>query len=202
MKVRLWLVAIRNIMIIAYFKNILSCVCIGLYFTGFAQQPDSSLKSFFSVSLFQFSQYFTGCKRLNCWLSFTSLLQILLFYVLSVCFAGAYVPEGLLTSCTWDYMTFTPSVRAYTMLLFTFVFFIPLIVIIYCYFFIFRSIRSTNEWVLWYRSNYTIRINYTKRQQCSNVVKMSFVLYIILLYIILGIIGIIRYDLVTLDNQW
>ncbi|KAI2657766.1 Melanopsin-A [Labeo rohita] len=58
---------------------------------------------------------------------------------------GAYVPEGLLTSCTWDYMTFTPSVRAYTMLLFIFVFFIPLIVIIYCYFFIFRSIRSTNE---------------------------------------------------------
>ncbi|XP_051504908.1 melanopsin-A-like isoform X2 [Myxocyprinus asiaticus] len=58
---------------------------------------------------------------------------------------SAYVPEGLLTSCTWDYMTFTPSVRAYTMLLFTFVFFIPLIVIIYCYFFIFRSIRSTNK---------------------------------------------------------
>lgn len=49
MKVRLWLVAIRNTMIIAYFKNILSYVCIGLYFTGFAQQPDSSLKSFFSV---------------------------------------------------------------------------------------------------------------------------------------------------------
>ncbi|KAF7710250.1 hypothetical protein HF521_009122 [Silurus meridionalis] len=32
---------------------------------------------------------------------------------------SAYVPEGLMTSCTWDYMTFTPSVRAYTMLLFT-----------------------------------------------------------------------------------
>ncbi|KTG33249.1 hypothetical protein cypCar_00005169 [Cyprinus carpio] len=59
---------------------------------------------------------------------------------------SAYVPEGLLTSCTWDYVTFTPSVRAYTMLLFIFVFFIPLIVIIYCYFFIFRSIRSTNEY--------------------------------------------------------
>ncbi|KAL2082955.1 hypothetical protein ACEWY4_020728 [Coilia grayii] len=58
---------------------------------------------------------------------------------------SAYVPEGLLTSCTWDYMTFTPSVRAYTMLLFCFVFFIPLIVIIYCYIFIFRAIRSTNN---------------------------------------------------------
>lgn len=58
---------------------------------------------------------------------------------------GAYVPEGLLTSCTWDYMTFTPSVRAYTMLLFIFVFFLPLLIIIYCYVFIFRAIRSTNQ---------------------------------------------------------
>ncbi|XP_068590524.1 melanopsin-A-like [Cebidichthys violaceus] len=58
---------------------------------------------------------------------------------------SAYVPEGLLTSCTWDYMTFTPSVRAYTMLLFIFVFFLPLFIIIYCYFFIFRAIRTTNQ---------------------------------------------------------
>ncbi|RXN09622.1 melanopsin-A-like protein [Labeo rohita] len=59
---------------------------------------------------------------------------------------SAYVPEGLLTSCSWDYMTFSPSVRAYTMLLFTFVFFIPLFVIIYCYFCIFRAIRDTNSY--------------------------------------------------------
>ncbi|XP_034083261.1 melanopsin-A-like isoform X2 [Gymnodraco acuticeps] len=58
---------------------------------------------------------------------------------------SAYVPEGLLTSCSWDYMTFTPSVRAYTMLLFIFVFFLPLFIIIYCYFFIFRAIRSTTQ---------------------------------------------------------
>ncbi|XP_072293300.1 melanopsin-A-like isoform X2 [Eucyclogobius newberryi] len=58
---------------------------------------------------------------------------------------SAYVPEGLLTSCSWDYMTFTPSVRAYTMLLFIFVFFLPLFIIIYCYYFIFRAIRTTNN---------------------------------------------------------
>uniref|UniRef100_A0A8C5BBG8 Opsin 4 n=1 Tax=Gadus morhua TaxID=8049 RepID=A0A8C5BBG8_GADMO len=52
---------------------------------------------------------------------------------------SAYVPEGLMTSCSWDYMTFSPGVRAYTMLLFIFVFFIPLFIIIYCYYFIFRS---------------------------------------------------------------
>ncbi|XP_005749776.1 melanopsin-A-like [Pundamilia nyererei] len=58
---------------------------------------------------------------------------------------SAYVPEGLMTSCSWDYMTFTPSVRSYTMLLFTFVFFIPLFVIIFCYCCIFRAIRHTTR---------------------------------------------------------
>ncbi|XP_071380092.1 opsin 4b [Centroberyx affinis] len=58
---------------------------------------------------------------------------------------SAYVPEGLLTSCSWDYMTFTPSVRSYTMLLFTFVFFIPLSIIIFCYCCIFRAIRRTTR---------------------------------------------------------
>ncbi|XP_006165557.1 melanopsin [Tupaia chinensis] len=58
---------------------------------------------------------------------------------------SAYVPEGLLTSCSWDYVTFTPSVRAYTMLLCCFVFFLPLLVIVYCYVFIFRAIRETGR---------------------------------------------------------
>ncbi|XP_071605362.1 melanopsin isoform X2 [Heliangelus exortis] len=59
---------------------------------------------------------------------------------------SAYVPEGLLTSCSWDYTTFTPSVRAYTMLLFCFVFFIPLIAIIYSYVFIFEAIKKANKY--------------------------------------------------------
>ncbi|XP_034563210.1 melanopsin-A-like [Notolabrus celidotus] len=58
---------------------------------------------------------------------------------------SAYVPEGLMTSCSWDYMTFTPSVRSYTMLLFTFVFFIPLSIIIFSYCCIFRAIRHTTR---------------------------------------------------------
>ncbi|XP_010775951.1 opsin 4b [Notothenia coriiceps] len=58
---------------------------------------------------------------------------------------SAYVPEGLMTSCSWDYMTFTPSVRSYTMLLFIFVFFIPLFIIIFSYFCIFRAIRHTTR---------------------------------------------------------
>ncbi|XP_028832494.1 melanopsin-like [Denticeps clupeoides] len=58
---------------------------------------------------------------------------------------SAYVPEGLQTSCSWDYMSFTPSVRAYTILLFSFVFFIPLGIIGGCYWAIFRAIRTAEE---------------------------------------------------------
>ncbi|XP_051981271.1 melanopsin-A, partial [Xyrauchen texanus] len=96
----------------------------------------------------------------------------------------AYVPEGLLTSCTWDYMTFTPSVRAYTMLLFTFVFFIPLIVIIFCYVFIFRSIRSTNEAVG--KMNGDNKRDSIKRfQRMKNEWKMAKIaLIVILMYVI------------------
>lgn len=58
---------------------------------------------------------------------------------------SAYIPEGLQTSCSWDYMTFTNSVRAYTILLFTFVFFIPLGIIGGCYLSIFRAIRIAGK---------------------------------------------------------
>ncbi|XP_076141302.1 melanopsin-A [Alosa pseudoharengus] len=97
---------------------------------------------------------------------------------------SAYVPEGLLTSCTWDYMTFTPSVRAYTMLLFCFVFFIPLIVIIYCYVFIFRAIRNTNNAVSKINGNNT-RDSMKTFNRLRNEWKMAKIALIaILLYVI------------------
>lgn len=58
---------------------------------------------------------------------------------------SAYVPEGLQTSCSWDYMSFTATVRAYTILLFAFVFFIPLGLIAGCYFAIFRAVRRAGQ---------------------------------------------------------
>ncbi|XP_035255621.1 melanopsin-A [Anguilla anguilla] len=97
---------------------------------------------------------------------------------------SAYVPEGLLTSCTWDYVTFTPSVRAYTMLLFTFVFFIPLIIIMYCYFFIFRAIRDTNKAVCKISGNGS-RDSMKKLQRLKNDWKMAKIaLIVILLYVV------------------
>uniref|UniRef100_A0A4W5P7I9 Opsin 4a (melanopsin) n=1 Tax=Hucho hucho TaxID=62062 RepID=A0A4W5P7I9_9TELE len=98
---------------------------------------------------------------------------------------SAYVPEGLLTSCSWDYVTFTPSVRAYTMLLFTFVFFIPLIVIMYCYFFIFRAIRTTNRAVTEINCNGSTRDSIKSFRRLKNEWKMAKIaLIVILLYVI------------------
>lgn len=58
---------------------------------------------------------------------------------------SAYVPEGLQTSCSWDYMSFTATVRAYTILLFAFVFFVPLGLITGCYVAIFREVRRAGR---------------------------------------------------------
>ncbi|OCT97223.1 melanopsin-B-like [Xenopus laevis] len=58
---------------------------------------------------------------------------------------SSYVPEGLKISCTWDYVTSTASNKSYTMMLCCCVFFIPLIVISHCYFFMFLAIRSTGR---------------------------------------------------------
>ncbi|KAM4728768.1 melanopsin-like [Anableps anableps] len=58
---------------------------------------------------------------------------------------SAYIPEGLQTSCSWDYMSFTVTVRTYTVLLFVSVFFIPLTVIAICYLAIFRAVRRAAQ---------------------------------------------------------
>uniref|UniRef100_A0AAV2MQD4 G-protein coupled receptors family 1 profile domain-containing protein n=1 Tax=Knipowitschia caucasica TaxID=637954 RepID=A0AAV2MQD4_KNICA len=58
---------------------------------------------------------------------------------------SSYIPEGLMTSCTWDYVTSTVSNRSYTMMLCCFVFFIPLTVILYCYLHMFWAIRKTTR---------------------------------------------------------
>uniref|UniRef100_A0A8C5SR64 G-protein coupled receptors family 1 profile domain-containing protein n=1 Tax=Laticauda laticaudata TaxID=8630 RepID=A0A8C5SR64_LATLA len=58
---------------------------------------------------------------------------------------SSYIPEGLMISCTWDYVSYSPSNRSYTMLLCWCVFFIPLMIIFHCYLFMFLTIRSTGS---------------------------------------------------------
>ncbi|XP_019300365.2 melanopsin [Panthera pardus] len=98
---------------------------------------------------------------------------------------SAYVPEGLLTSCSWDYMSFTPSVRAYTMLLFCFVFFLPLLVIIYCYIFIFRAIRETGQALQTFRACEGGGRSPRQRQRLQREWKMAKIeLLVILLFVL------------------
>ncbi|XP_076876687.1 opsin 4xa [Brachyhypopomus gauderio] len=58
---------------------------------------------------------------------------------------SSYIPEGLMTSCTWDYVTSTPANKSYTLMLCCFVFFIPLGIISYCYLFMFLTIREASR---------------------------------------------------------
>ncbi|XP_068088582.1 melanopsin-B-like isoform X2 [Hyperolius riggenbachi] len=58
---------------------------------------------------------------------------------------SSYVPEGLMISCTWDYVTATTANKSYTMMLCCFVFFIPLLVILHCYSIMFLAIRNTGR---------------------------------------------------------
>ncbi|XP_074686534.1 melanopsin isoform X4 [Strix aluco] len=98
---------------------------------------------------------------------------------------GAYVPEGLMTSCSWDYMTFTPPVRAYTMLLFCFVFFIPLIAIIYSYVFIFEAIKKANKSIQIFGCKYGNKELQKQYRRMKNEWKMAKIaLIVILLYVI------------------
>ncbi|KYO38017.1 opsin 4xa [Alligator mississippiensis] len=60
---------------------------------------------------------------------------------------SSYVPEGLMISCTWDYITTTPANRTYTMMLCCCVFFIPLLIIFHCYLSMFMAIRNTGRHV-------------------------------------------------------
>uniref|UniRef100_A0A672ZHH4 Opsin 4xa n=1 Tax=Sphaeramia orbicularis TaxID=375764 RepID=A0A672ZHH4_9TELE len=53
--------------------------------------------------------------------------------------------EGLMTSCTWDYVTSTPANKSYTLMLCCFVFFIPLGIISYCYLCMFLAIRHASR---------------------------------------------------------
>uniref|UniRef100_W5KHV1 Opsin 4xa n=1 Tax=Astyanax mexicanus TaxID=7994 RepID=W5KHV1_ASTMX len=81
-----------------------------------------------------------------------TLLSILLVWMYSLAWSlapllgwSSYIPEGLMTSCTWDYVTSTPANKSYTLMLCCFVFFIPLGIISYCYFFMFLAIRNTSR---------------------------------------------------------
>ncbi|KAM6958772.1 melanopsin-A-like [Aplochiton taeniatus] len=79
-------------------------------------------------------------------------LAILLVWLYSLAWSlaplfgwSSYIPEGLMTSCTWDYVTSSAANRSYTLMLCCFVFFIPLGIIFYCYLVMFLTIRRASR---------------------------------------------------------
>ncbi|KAM3867481.1 opsin 4xb [Diretmus argenteus] len=81
-----------------------------------------------------------------------TILAILLVWLYSLAWSlapligwSSYIPEGLMTSCTWDYVTYSLANRCYTLMLCCCVFFIPLGVIFYCYLFMFLAVRKTSR---------------------------------------------------------
>lgn len=62
-----------------------------------------------------------------------------------------------MTSCTWDYVTYTLANRSYTMMLCCFVFFIPLAIILSCYLLMFLAVRKT--------SRYQCKLSFLKKTQ-------------------------------------
>uniref|UniRef100_A0A8D8Q7C5 Rhodopsin, GQ-coupled n=2 Tax=Cacopsylla melanoneura TaxID=428564 RepID=A0A8D8Q7C5_9HEMI len=55
---------------------------------------------------------------------------------------SCYVPEGFLTSCSWDYMSRTVGNRAFYIYLLIFGFVLPVLVITYCYVFILHVVLA------------------------------------------------------------
>ncbi|KAK3882233.1 hypothetical protein Pcinc_013373 [Petrolisthes cinctipes] len=58
---------------------------------------------------------------------------------------GKYIPEGILDSCSYDYLTMDFSTRSYNMCIFIFDFFLPAGIIIISYVFIVKAIYAHEE---------------------------------------------------------
>ncbi|XP_028599832.2 melanopsin isoform X4 [Podarcis muralis] len=93
---------------------------------------------------------------------------------------GSYIPEGLMISCTWDYVSYSPANRSYTMMLCCFVFFIPLIIIFHCYLFMFLAIRSTGRNVQKLGSTYNRKSNVSQSVKSEwKLAKIAFVAIVV-----------------------
>ncbi|KAM6975247.1 opsin 4xa isoform 1-T1 [Tautogolabrus adspersus] len=84
-------------------------------------------------------------KRRTCYIIVLVWLYSLAWSLAPLLGWSSYIPEGLMTSCTWDYVTSTPANKSYTLMLCCFVFFIPLGIISFCYLCMFLAIRRASR---------------------------------------------------------
>ncbi|XP_049857920.1 melanopsin-like [Schistocerca gregaria] len=113
-----------------------------------------------------------------------------------------YIPEGFLTSCSWDYLTRTPANRAYYIYLLAFGFVLPVSVIAYCYTFILAAIHAHGREMKGVESAGGRRSFHrasTHRPPCSSTVRS---LEIIVTLVLLFLISWTPYTVVTLIGQF
>ncbi|XP_043917871.1 melanopsin-B-like [Protopterus annectens] len=98
---------------------------------------------------------------------------------------SSYVPEGLMTSCTWDYVTYSAANRSYTMVLCCCVFFVPLLIISYCYLLMFAAIRKSGRDVNML-GTYGKKLCYSRHQSMQNEWKMAKIAFIAIIVFVLS----------------
>ncbi|XP_051552365.1 melanopsin-A-like isoform X1 [Myxocyprinus asiaticus] len=95
---------------------------------------------------------------------------------------SSYIPEGLMTSCTWDYVSPSPANRSYTMMLCCFVFFIPLAIILYCYLYMFLSVRQAGrdlERLNYQKSNFVKQLSMRSEWKLAKIAAVVIVVYVL-----------------------
>ncbi|XP_029024088.1 opsin 4xa isoform X2 [Betta splendens] len=98
---------------------------------------------------------------------------------------SSYIPEGLMTSCTWDYVTSTPANKSYTLMLCCFVFFIPLGIISYCYLCMFLAIRHASRDVERFGSQMR-KSTLIQQQSIKNEWKLAKIAFVVIIVFVLS----------------
>uniref|UniRef100_A0A3Q1K7J6 G-protein coupled receptors family 1 profile domain-containing protein n=1 Tax=Anabas testudineus TaxID=64144 RepID=A0A3Q1K7J6_ANATE len=98
---------------------------------------------------------------------------------------SSYIPEGLMTSCTWDYVTSTPANKSYTLMLCCFVFFIPLGIISYCYLCMFLAIRHASRDVEKFGSQVR-KSTLIQQQSIRNEWKLAKIAFVVIIVFVLS----------------
>lgn len=102
-----------------------------------------------------------------------------------------YVPEGYLTSCSFDYLDKSMEARIFMFTFFIFAWVIPFVIIIFCYWNILRAVAATNQ----------IRVQSNKAKNSTEIKLATVIINIILLwfvawspYAMVALIGILGHE--------
>ncbi|XP_076442275.1 rhodopsin-like [Babylonia areolata] len=97
---------------------------------------------------------------------------------------GAYIPEGFQTSCTFDYLTRTDYFRSYIMCLYICGFAVPLGAIVFCYFFIYRTVARHEKEMGKMAKKLNAEIRQSQAQQKAEIKTAKIAMTIIVTYLL------------------